>query len=277
MPESENQFLDDSFHIKMISEELHQILSVWRDARRRTLVVERITRLTPGMLRIRFVSPELADFESPAPDDHVKVFLSDVAAGRGMRDYTPRAFNRSEQWLELDFALHDAGPATRWAMNARVGDRLSVGGPRGSTIVADDFDWYLFVADETGLPAIGRWLEELRRGVPVTTVVAVADDAERQRIGTRADWTAHWACRNGAPLSDDPRMLLSAVRALQLPPGDGYIWIAGESAISRTLRDHFVQERGHPSRWLRASGYWVRGAAGAHEDHDGAARHRRGG
>ena len=50
---------------------------------------------------------------------------------------------------------HDGGPATSWAKAAVPGDTLEIGGPRGPTIVANDFDWFLLVGDETALPAIG--------------------------------------------------------------------------------------------------------------------------
>ncbi|HVK64734.1 MAG TPA: hypothetical protein VM694_09675 [Polyangium sp.] len=41
---------------------------------------------------------------------------------------------------------------------------------RGSLVVPDDFDWYVFVSDESALPAIGRWIESLRpRSSPGST------------------------------------------------------------------------------------------------------------
>jgi len=89
-----------------------------------------------------------------------------------MRDFTPRHFDASTRTLTLGFALHDAGPASAWAASARVGDVLGFGGPRGSRLTPDNFDWYLLVGDETALPAIGRRTEELRTGVPVLTVAA---------------------------------------------------------------------------------------------------------
>ena len=76
-----------------------------------------------------------------------------------MRDFTPRRFDSKTATLVIDFALHDAGPATRWALGARAGDRLEIGGPKSSKVVPDDFDGYLLVGDESALPAIGRRVE----------------------------------------------------------------------------------------------------------------------
>src|SRR4051812_9085350 len=90
-------------------------------------------QLTPHMLRLRFNSEELAGFESAAPDDHIKLFVPEPFANgeeRCARDYTPRSFDAATGTLTIDFALHDAGPATRWALAARPGDRIQVGGPK---------------------------------------------------------------------------------------------------------------------------------------------------
>ena len=67
-----------------------------------------------------------------------------------MRDFTPRRHDAEKGELVVDFAIHGAGPATEWASAARPGSRLGVGGPRGSFVVTDDFDWYLMIGDENG-------------------------------------------------------------------------------------------------------------------------------
>lgn len=245
--------------------ERHQITRVRHEIRRRTLTAASVTRITPKMLRVVFTSPELADFHSGAPDDHIKLFFRDDAGESCMRDYTPRAFDPQAQTLTIDFALHDAGPATAWALAAKEGDTLEIGGPRGSVVVPDDFDWYLLVADEAGLPAVGRWLEELRPGVPVLSVVAIDDLDEAQRIETRTAWTPRWICRDQEG-GNDAETLRRAVAELELPPGDGYVWIAAEASVAKALRAHVLEDRQHPPRWMRASGYWLRGEAGAHEN-----------
>jgi NADPH-dependent ferric siderophore reductase len=247
----------------------HNIVRMRREVRRRQVTVSSVSRLTPKMQRVTFTSPELHDFESLGFDDHIKLFVPTPTAigGDGQvcaRDYTPRAFDPSQGTLTIDFALHQAGPATAWALAARPGETIEIGGPRGSTIVTDDFDWYLLIGDETALPAIGRRLETLRPGVPVKTMVIVDGPPEHQAVLTPADWEPTWIDRTGATMPDAERLLARLTSAGPLPKGDGYIWIAGEAQLARSLRGHVLATLGHPRPWLKASGYWLSGQANAH-------------
>jgi NADPH-dependent ferric siderophore reductase len=243
----------------------HHIERIRHETRRRQLTVTAIEQLSPRMLRITLTSPDLHDFVSAGVDDHIKLFFEDAQGERQMRDFTPRAFDLAACTLTLDFALHDHGPAANWARGATVGSLLDIGGPRGSMVVPDDFDWYLLIADETGLPSIGRRLETLRDGVPVTTVVLVDNADEVQAIDTKTAWTAHWPTRDAGE-GDDAQRLLAALRAIEWPAGDGYVWIAAEAGVAKALRAHVVDERGHNAQWMRAAGYWMKGEPGAHEN-----------
>jgi len=242
----------------------HQIVRVRHDLRRRSLVVSQINHISPGMLRIGLTGEDLDQFTSLAPDDHIKLFVPSDDGRIERRDYTPRRYDPQAGELTIDFAVHDAGPATRWAIRAKPGDRIEIGGPRGSVVVPADFDWWLLIGDETALPAIGRRLVELPAGCPVTSIVAVAGAQEEQRFATQADHRAIWVHR---PLSraDDPAPVLAALDDLALPTGDGFVWIAAEARVARAVRGHVVDTLGHPAGWLKASGYWTKGRADAHE------------
>jgi NADPH-dependent ferric siderophore reductase len=245
----------------------HTVARLRHETRRRPVTVRRVVRLTPQMMRIEFSSPDLADFVSASPDDHIKLRVPDASAegGVAMRDYTPRAFDIATGLMTIDFALHESGhesgPATAWALTAKEGDTIEIGGPRGSAVVPDDFDCYLLVGDETALPSIGRRVETLRAGVAVTTLVVVDGPAEIQTFETRANWRPLWAFRDGA--KDDATLLREALVNWQAPQGDGYVWIAAEAMVARALRDTMLNERGHTKAWVKAAGYWVRGEAGA--------------
>lgn len=237
----------------------HEITRIRHELRRRLLTVTAVERLTPQMLRITLASDELAGFVSASFDDHVKLIFPGDGDTPVMREYTPRRFDPDSRTLVIDFALHDAGPATQWAEKAAVGDTLQIGGPRGSAVIPDDFDWYLLIGDETALPAIGRRLEELRPGVPAASFVV----GDAQPIETRANWTPRWIARDAA--SDDAMLLRQALAHYTLPEGEGFVWIAAEAAVARSLRGLIVDERGHAKAWTKAAGYWTRGKADTSE------------
>ena len=241
----------------------HQIERIRHETRRRTLTVETAAKLTPNMLRISFLADDLRDFVSLSADDHVKLFFPVEGGPDCMRDYTPRLFDTWRGTLTIDFALHEAGVATRWAAAAKAGDTLDIGGPRGSAIIPADFDWYWLIGDETALPAIGRWLEEARPGVAATTIVVVESEDDIQVISTDAAWTPVWMPRNGG--ADDVTLLQSALATQEMPAGDGFVWIAAEGSVARTLRGYVVERRQHPREWTKAAGYWVRGKADTHD------------
>jgi len=241
---------------------MEQIITRHRfELKRRELTVAEAYRLTPHMIRIVLHGPELADFVSLAPDDHVKLIFPSGTDAPLMREYTPRAFDTVAQTLTLDFAVHDAGPATDWALSAQPGDMLTVAGPRGSGVVSADFDWWVLIGDETALPAIGRWAEELPEGARVITLAAIPGEADRQSLTSKATLDSHW-CLRPASEAADPAPLLEAAKALELPAqGRGFIFIAAEARVARALRDHFSEVRGHPRAWMKAAGYWTQGAA----------------
>ena len=260
---------------------------VRHETKTRLLQVREVTPLTPKMLRVVVGGEALAGFVSAAHDDHVKVFFPqpgqeqpvlptpspngpiypEGAARPAARDYTPRRYDAAAHTLVIDFVLHGDGPAAEWAARARPGDFLGVGGPRGSFIVPDDFDWYLLAGDEAALPAIGRRLEELPASARAIVVAEVADAGEEQQFETRARLEAHWLHRNGAE-PGDPSLLQGAIAALSLPPGDGYAWVAAEAATAKALRRLLIDQRGLRKDRVKAAAYWKRGAVAVHETYD---------
>lgn len=245
-----------------------QIQRVRHELRRRALTVSRVENVTPNMRRLVLVGADLAGFTSLAPDDHIKLFVPGNETEMERRDYTPRRYDAEKGELLIDFALHDAGAATLWAMNAKPGDVIEIGGPRGSLVVPPDFDWWLLVGDETALPAIGRRLEELPAGSRVLAVIAVTGPEEEQSFSTATDLKVTWVHR---PLgaADDPAPVLAALASLTWPAGDGFAWIAAEASVAKAARAHVVGERGQPIEALRASGYWKKGVKDTHETIEG--------
>ncbi|MDY0833331.1 siderophore-interacting protein [Pseudomonas sp. SED1] len=239
---------------------------VTHEIKRRRLEVLRVVDITPRMRRITLGGPELAGFISLGSDDHIKLLFPQNAAeqaaldspdfnlrGDGpqpaMRDYTPRRYDLAIGELDIDFVLHGDGPASTWAEQAKVGQHLHIGGPRGSMIVPDIFDSYLLIGDETAIPAIARRLDELPAGRKVLAVIEIANAAERQPLHSAAEVEVIWVVRG----QDD---LLKTVQNLTLPGGSLYSFVATESKLSRQVRRVLLDTHNVNEAVLKAVGYW---------------------
>jgi NADPH-dependent ferric siderophore reductase len=259
------------------------LIRIRHETRMRLLEVTGVADITPRMRRIS-LQGDLAGFASLGHADHIKAFFfpQDVEpklapiGERGpefalsekpqMRDYTPRYWDLAKGTLEPDFVLHGDGPASSWAAQATIGQKLLIGGPRGSLVVPTTFDWYLLVGDETALPALGRRIEELPQGAKIVAIIEVEDAWEEQRFQTQADLDLIYCHRNGQPAGTTD-LLLEAVEKHTFPPGTAYTYVAGESAMSKRVRAHLTEQRGFHTEYVRAAGYWLLGVAAAKEPH----------
>lgn len=238
-----------------------EIRRVRHELQRRNLEVTAVERLTPHMIRITLTGAELADFVSNGPDDHIKIFISGLDGTLVRRDYTPRRHDPQAGTLVLDFVNHHGGPAAAWARAARVGDRLDIGGPKGSQIISGRIDHWLLIGDETALPAIGRRVEELPAQASVTTVVAVPGAEDEQVFETSAGHNAHWVHRS-LEEADQASGILATLARLDMPERT-FVWVGAEAGVAKAVRRYLLEERGIPAQWVKASGYWVKGQADA--------------
>ncbi|WP_144109110.1 siderophore-interacting protein [Paraburkholderia sp. BCC1886] len=252
----------------------------------RLVQVKQVHALTPHLIRVTFTGEDLQDFVSASFDDHIKVFFPEPGADRPVlpeagpdgpvfpggkrptaRDFTPRRFDQKARELDIEFAMHEAGPAATWAAQAQVGQYLGVGGPRGSLVIPTGFDWHLLIGDDTALPAIARRLEELPAGARAAVVVEVADESAHIEFTTQAELHLVWCHRSAAGARGEA--LLQAVRETWLPEdGEGYVWAAGEAATMRAVREHLRTDRGVDKSRIRAAAYWKQGDAAVHENLD---------
>lgn len=234
------------------------------------------TQLTPTMWRVVLGGDGLADYEpSPFADSYVNCFF--VPAGAtyevpfetdAVRDlpreqrpfprrYTVRSWNEGR--LTLDFVAHgDVGHAGRWAMSARPGDRLQMRGPGGDYNPHADADAYLFVGDESALPAIAVSCERVPQGRPVT-VVAVVDDASCELpLTSPGELTVVWLHRAGVDAEQAEGLLAAAVGRLPVQDGVVDAFVHGEAMETRLAR-RAVLARGVSEEHLSCSPYWRRG------------------
>lgn len=259
-----------------------RIVRVRHELKVRRVSVAQVEQLAPRMVRVMVRGEDLRGFTSLGFDDHVKLFLpaddgqlhlpllgpsgpTRVEGGAApiARDFTPRRFNAEMGELIIDFFLHDHGPASMWAAQAAAGQVVGVGGPRGSSIIpVEGIDSHLLIGDETALPAIGRRLEELPANTHAV-VVAEVDSGFELPLSSPASLQIVWVPRNHSTHAAGEQ-LIEALRALQIPHERCFAWAATETQAVRAIRRYLTQERGFDKQWVKAAGYWQRGAVGSH-------------
>jgi NADPH-dependent ferric siderophore reductase len=224
----------------------------------RQLRVARVEPLGPGVRSVTFSGEALADFVSASFDDHIKFIFPGPDGAPMRRDYTPRRIDIAARELTLEFALHGSGPAAAWAAQAAPGQVVDIAGPRGSMIIPTDYDWHVLAGDASAMPAVVRRLEQLPADARAIVILDVPDPRDRRELHSAASLSLQWVAGSAE--------LIAAVRALALPPGEGFAWCAGEAVASAALRQILVSEKGLPGHAVRASAYWKQGAIAHHEN-----------
>jgi NADPH-dependent ferric siderophore reductase len=242
-----------------------QITRVRHEVKRRRLTVTRVEQLSAQMVRVVLGGAALQGFTSLGFDDHIKLFFPTPAGDVEMRDFTPRRFDAQKLELWIDFFLHEAGPAATWAAQAAVGQSLEIGGPKGSAVISiEGIQCHVLVGDETALPAISRRLDEMPAGARALVVVEVDAGSIWPPLTSPAAIEVVWVQRDGSPGAPGHE-LIEALRKLEFPAEQTFVWVAVETQAARAIRRYLREERAIDKRWIKAAGYWQRGAIGAHQ------------
>lgn len=175
-----------------------------------------------------------------------------------LRRWDPRSREATLDIVVRDIVGHSAvgraaGPATRWAEEAEPGDQVLISQPHGNGIDSQA-DWLLILADQTGIPAACRILASLAPWQHAHAVFEAPNEAATFTPSSPANLKVCWAY-NPSP-DKIPSPLSAAVRTVGLPPGRGYVWMAGEAGCALTVRRYFRDELAWQSDRYDIAGYW---------------------
>jgi NADPH-dependent ferric siderophore reductase len=208
--------------------------------------VEGRDELSPHLVRLTLeVDPSFRS--TGIPDEWVGL----VVPGQFQsRYYTVRSVAGST--VVLDVVLHEVGLVTEWvAREDCVGSTVTITEAKGSFDPPPEAGWLLLVGDLTGLPAMARIAEST--SLP-TRIWAEVEDALPGYLPDTTDVTWLEAPSGGSRLAE-------VVESLEWPAGEGYFWMAGESAQMRSIRKHLMRDRRLPTTAYDVMGYW-RASAG---------------
>jgi NADPH-dependent ferric siderophore reductase len=220
---------------------------------------ERLAR-ADKYVKILFAKPELG-LEPPYDLDALRRRLSpDDMPVR--RTYTVRSVDTQSRTLAIDFVVHgDEGIAGPWAASAVPGDRLCFSGPGGQYAPSTEDVGYLFIGDDSAIPAIAAALEALLPGARGFVLIEVEGEANEVPLATPEGVDLRWIHRrteDGA-LSDYGAALVAAVQALAPPTSAVDVFAHGEREAMKELRRILQADWGLDRRSMSLSAYWAKG------------------
>ncbi|WP_417815442.1 siderophore-interacting protein [Thalassospira alkalitolerans] len=241
----------------------------------RELSVIGVTDLSPHMRRLRLAGTDLAAYGCDGI--HVRLLIPPrgvsapkwpTLAANGMpiwpegedavapRVYTIRRIDADAGWIDIDFVMHgDNGPGSTFARHAILGDRVGMTGPLGGEL--PNADWFLFTGDETALPAIGRYLEELPEHACGHAVIEVGSRDDIIALATKSRVAIKWVCRDDGAASDlDP--IRDAISRIEIPHRTArvYCWAGVEQAIYKPIHQMWRKETGLDRDQCLAMTFW---------------------
>ncbi|QPT54139.1 siderophore-interacting protein [Rothia kristinae] len=193
-----------------------------------------VERLSPTMTRV--VVEGLPGFPTRhAVGETVRVVLPDPETGRVpepdltggkprwakpaplTRKYTVRRVDPGLGTVEIAVVAHGQGPGSRWAQALAPGDPVHLLGPKSGREAPEPGRFLLMVGDETGLPGIARWLEQLPADAVGRVILEVPGPDSVQDLSAPAGVRLTWL----VPGEDGPDGQSADGESADGRPGDG--------------------------------------------------------
>lgn len=229
--------------------------------------VRSVEQHSPSLVRVELGGDGLDGFVSLGEPDEACVFeFPTPVTTRGLVPNPGRWYSLHEvgpNWMAIGIVRHPGGLASEWAEQAQVGDTLRITRHKSWFRRPTDAQWQILLGDITALPAIARIVTESADEVPTRAVIEIPDPGDEQ------DWPAaqraelRWV--HNPALGAAPSRLADLVRELELPPGNGYVYVAGETGATRAARRYLRQELKLPNENFGVVGYWRRGGGPAQD------------
>lgn len=237
--------------------------------------------ITPNYIRIT-LSGEVSDFKDATVGDNNKIYIPPTGVDKvhfpvldadtkkwihaekeiapAVRTYTHKGVNLNTNELYIDFVNHgENGPASAWAINAEVGDKLGVAmRTQPKQLYPSTSEWFLLVGDATAIPVLGAILESLPESAKGVCVIVVSSSEDIQQLSTNASIEFTWIVEQDI---HDESKLVEAVKNIEIPSVPKFGYVACEFSAVKQIRSYLRKELEWSSSELYAYSYWKQGVA----------------
>ena len=196
---------------------------------------------------LSLASSDLVGFEYTPGQDLLFEFPDGERTLR--RRYTIRRLDSLEGHADFEIEMHDGmGPATRWAAQAKVGERLEAIGPRGAVVLRSSATTHLFVVDDSAMPFAFAMIDALPSNISAIALLVTSHGASsRPTVAGRPGTSLIWM---------DQREIVHELNDLYIPT-DSTVYIFGEHQLVRKLEKLLVAD-GIDRHSVVSKAYWRR-------------------
>jgi NADPH-dependent ferric siderophore reductase len=225
------------------------------------------SEFTDSYVKLVFIADDvdMAGLPRPLTSDSFTVLSAEKQPV--IRTMTVRRVDPAARQIAIDVVVHgEHGTAGRWAAAAEPGQPVYLMGPSGAYAPDPAADWYLFVGDESALPAISVALEALPPNAIGKAFIEVAGPEDEIPLTAPDGVGVNWIYRGGRAdlvpddVAGDHAPLIEAVKSALWLPGQAHVFVHGEAqAVMHNLRPYIRKDREVEAKWASISGYWRRG------------------
>ena len=188
------------------------------------------------------------------------------------RTYTLRGINPQENVLIVDVADHgDNGPGSRWARNAKIGDRIGVSMKAKKKELAPKTDFICLAADLTGLPVISVIIESLPASARGIVCIEIPSKEDVHKIETKADLKFKWIVNPHRGKGTALAKLVTSQNFPKRKDAKRFVYAAGESQSIKEIKTFFKDDLEWKKDEFYCTSHWKAGKAernGLEECHD---------
>ncbi|WP_417655229.1 siderophore-interacting protein [Pseudoalteromonas atlantica] len=216
-------------------------------------------QITPHLQRIVVGSSEFSDLTQAHIGSYVKVLIPQNGKvdfnlkTACMRSYTIRDVDDATGALTLDFVINmHQGPATHWAITAKVGDEVGIAGPGPKKLDNYQHPHYVLLGDLTSVNAIKGYVQTL----PLFSKIDAFIHAPTKQDIIDLDTTRNinWIVTNNAD-----EAMLNAIKTIELTEQPPIVFMALEAGLVRKAKAVFSEHFNIPRCNIVSSGYWKKG------------------
>lgn len=230
------------------------MLKAWR-ADEYKLTVTSVRSITDKYQRIGFTAENLLDDHPVHPTQWVRIWFEDDEGKLRQRGYTLVDPDPATNSFDIEFALHH-GPASRWAVNAAVGDVVEAS-VMGKGVGASKFavpdpapSEFVIFGDTASLPAINSLLDAIG-DIPARIWLEwqyESDPTLPVHAGPATEVT--WLQR-----IDDGRLLREQAEAITCAP-DAFGFVACDGYTTRSITKTLKTKHALPKEAIKSQAYW---------------------